>query len=752
MSFVPAMTNQRIQNINEDSGKIFLSSQRRSGRIDTFTPINEEDGSGDAFISNRHLLLSGDYVHESNWKPCLRNVKTVILVIIWIVCSCTLMVKNEKIHVKHHISIPQNSTKGYIINEPIISDKVSISLEGALLPQYYANLSIHNMHVWVQLIKTSYRPTNVSSLKGSDILLVKNVSEVWQVPTVSGKLIGTVPEVVHNKVYKLYDIEDRENYSHYYLKVKLKTNLKTNFPISFSYNVEPINEDHGILYAAGLLILLYILMIFEVIHRTLAAMLVSTMAVATLAALNDRPTMAELVSWIDIETLLLLFSMMTMVAIFTETGIFDYLSVLAFKLTGGKVWPLINTLCFFTALLSCFLDNVTTALLMTPVTIKLCEVMKLNPVPVLINMIVYSNIGGALTPIGDPPNVIIASNAAVIKSGITFSIFTLHMSVGVLLSLLVVHLQLRFMYRDENSLRVKEPEDVQGLKREIAVYQRTAASVSSYSKDEDMIKESLLKRTSRLIGKLKTRNCKMDENPIEKHLDVNIKDLEAQYPIKDKVLLIKCAFTLFFVITVFFMQTIPALSKLGLGWTALLGALLLLILSERDDIEAMLARVEWSTLLFFASLFILMEALSRLGLMDWIGQITHNIVMSVGQESRLTVAILLILWVSAIASAFVDNIPLTTMMIRIATSLADNHELNLPLQPLIWALSFGACLGGNGTLFGSSSNIICAGVAEQHGYRFSFLEFMKVGFPVTISSLIVTTIYLLIAHVFYTWH
>lgn len=99
--------------------------------------------------------------------------------------------------------------------------------------------------------------------------------------------------------------------------------------------------------------------------------------------------------------------------------------------------------------------------------------------------------------------------------------------------------------------------------------------------------------------------------------------------------------------------------------------------------------------------------------------------MSVEHENRLAVAILLIMWVSALASAFVDNIPLTTMMIRIVTSLADNDELKLPMQPLVWALSFGACLGGNGTLFGSSSNIVCAGVAEQHGYKFSFMDFFR---------------------------
>lgn len=163
-------------------------------------------------------------------------------------------------------------------------------------------------------------------------------------------------------------------------------------------------------------------------------MLASTVSVTILAALNARPTMAEIISWIDIQTLLLMFSMMTIVTIISETGMFDYLSVLAYRviifnfrvklgilkyilqLTGGRIWPLINTLCFITGFVSCFLDNVTTTLLMTPVTIRLCEAMKLNPVPVLITMVIYSNLAGAVTPIGDPPNVIIASNADVTKA------------------------------------------------------------------------------------------------------------------------------------------------------------------------------------------------------------------------------------------------------------------------------------------------------------------------------------------------
>lgn len=199
----------------------------------------------------------------------------------------------------------------------------------------------------------------------------------------------------------------------------------------------------------------------------------------------------------------------------------------------------------------------------------------------------------------------------------------------------------------------------------------------------------------------------------------------SQYPIRNKKLLIKSAVVLVFVISFFFLHSMPHIQRLSLGWTALLGAVLLLILADRDDMEAVLARVEWSTLLFFAALFILMESLSLLGLIDWIGKQTETVIMSVSEESRLAVAILIILWVSAIASAFVDNIPLTTMMVKIAISLAENEALGLPLQPLVWALAFGACLGGNGTLIGASANVVCAGVAEQHGYRFTFVEYFK---------------------------
>jgi len=147
-----------------------------------------------------------------------------------------------------------------------------------------------------------------------------------------------------------------------------------------------------------------------------------------------------------------------------------------------------------------------------------------------------------------------------------------------------------------------------------------------------------------------------------------------------------------------------------------------------------------------------MEALTELGLIGFIGLQTQNVILSVDEGSQLTVAILIILWVSAIAGAFVDNIPLTTMMVKIVIQMTENEDLHLPLQPLVWALALGACLGGNGTLIGASANVVCAGIAQQHGYKFTFNQFFKIGFPVMIGSIIVSTAYLMVCHVLFAWH
>ncbi|KAK9294919.1 hypothetical protein QLX08_010612 [Tetragonisca angustula] len=686
---------------------------------------------------------------EIKQRSVYRYIKLILLCCFWLIFTLILMIKSEKIEELHQISIPSRQIKSYKMFGEVSDKHVNLVVEGSLLPPIkpikYENVSDKYLMIWLELLVNGVDNSN-QFLFGSE--QIKNITNIWVLPILPENLIDIFPGQRHQKSFNLDNVA-KDTLENANIVIKLKTNLESSFAISISYDISSINKDDGIIYAAIILLGLYILIIFEVVHRTLAAMLASTMSIAILAFLNERPTMDELMSWIDVDTLLLLFSMMILVGIIAETGIFDWLAVYAYKITAGKLWPLIGTLCFFTTFISSFLDNVTTVLLMTPVTIRLCEVMEINPVPILTAMVIYSNIGGALTPVGDPPNVIIASNRDVISNGIDFSTFTIHMSIGVVLVIFIVFAQLKFIFRDITVLKFAEPPDVQELRHEIAIWQRAAASLSSYSKDENVVRETLLKKVQRLLSLLKKKL--MTGSATLERYKTTLDELQEKYPIRDKWLLVKSGFTLIFVIALFFLHSFPNL-HLSLGWTALLGVLLLLILADSEDLDGLMARVEWSTLLFFASLFILMEALSRLGLIAWIGKQTEKIILSVNEESRLAVAILLLLWVSAFASAFVDNVPLSTMMIRIVTALAQNNELKLPLQPLVWALAFGACMGGNGTLIGATANVVCVGVAEQHGYKISFIQFFKVGFPIMLTSAVTITMYLMIAHVIFDWN
>ncbi|TGZ56788.1 P protein [Temnothorax longispinosus] len=669
---------------------------------------------------------------EKHQRPFCSYLKLIVLSCCWLLFTMILMFKNERIETMHQLSVSRG--ENYRINEHVVNKLISVTMEGPLLPsaknKHYlpANISTHYLMIWLQLLVDGKTNSWSSS---TDLENSKNVSDVWILPVLPENLMNIFPDQRHQWTFQVN--VDSETLSHGVMFIKLYTNSESSLSFSIAYNLSPINTDIGLPYAASILIGLYIMIIFEVVHRALAAMLASTMSIAILAALNERPSMGELISWIDMDTLLLLFSMMVLVAIIAETGVFDWLAVYAYKITAGKLWPLIMALCFFTALLSSLLDNVTTVLLMTPVTIRLCEVMELNPVPILTAMVVYSNIGGAMTPVGDPPNVIIASNRDVKNAEVDFGTFSLHMSIGVVLVLIVVSAQVRYIFRDVAVLRFDEPQDVQELRHTIAIWQRAAASLSNYSKDENLVRETLLKKVQ----------LKEEANDRERGV--------REYPIRDKWLLAKSGCVLALVITLFFLHSLPHLN-LSLGWIALMGVLLLLILADSEDFDGLMARVEWSTLLFFASLFILMEALSRLGLITWIGKKTEDFILSVNEESRLAVAILLLLWVSAFASCFVDNVPLATMMVRIATNLAQNRELGLPMQPLVWALTFGACMGGNGTLIGATANVVCMGVAEQHGYRFSFMQFSRVGFPIMLTSTITIMVYLMIAHVVFGWN
>ncbi|XP_072539159.1 P protein [Salminus brasiliensis] len=524
-------------------------------------------------------------------------------------------------------------------------------------------------------------------------------------------------------------------------------------PLSMTHQSLYVTVETQVLIAGVILTGVYVLIIFEIVHRTLAAMLGSLAALAALAFIGDRPSLMTVVEWIDYETLALLFGMMILVAIFSETGFFDYCAVKAYQVSRGRVWPMIIILCLIAAILSAFLDNVTTMMLFTPVTIRLCEVLNLDPRHVLIAEVIFTNIGGAATAVGDPPNVIIVSNQDLRKKGLDFAAFTGYMFLGICLVLLTSFPFLRMLYWNKK-LYNKESSEIVELKHEILVWRQTAHRINPASREETAVKCLLMQKVLNLESLLrkKLRTFQRQISQEDKNWENIIQELQKKHRITDKILLVKCVSVLSIVIFMFFLNSFVPGIHLELGWIAILGALWLLILADIQDFEIILHRVEWATLLFFAALFVLMEALAQLQLIDYIGEQTALLIKAVPEAERLAIAIILVMWVSALASSLIDNIPFTATMIPVLINLSQDADVNLPVKPLIFALAMGACLGGNGTLIGASANVVCAGIAEQHGYGFSFMEFFRLGFPMMLMTCTIAMCYLLATHIGLGWN
>ena len=472
--------------------------------------------------------------------------------------------------------------------------------------------------------------------------------------------------------------------------------------VSLDVTIKDGLESQAIWVGLAILIGVYALIIFEWVHRTLAAAVGGLLAVLALNyyAVEDTFTLAEVTTMIDWETIGLLLGMMVMVGILSNTGVFEYFAVLSYKKSGGSIWTLVVILCTVTAVLSAFLDNVTTMLLLTPVTIQLAKVLDIKPIPLLISEVLFSNIGGAATMIGDPPNIMIGSGlspdkiasaengkyAYMSEYGVTFNDFIIEMGPGILMCIVPSFMLLKWFYADEFSgSRIRD-----------------------------------------------------------------VAELEAKYGIKDPAMLKVAGFILVLVIINFFLHPI---THIAVSWIALVGAVVMLLATDAHDLEKPLHHVEWTTLLFFAGLFVLVHSLQYIGVIDFIGTYVEKAIAAFGdsttpegQTTRLAAAILIVLWVSAVASAFIDNIPYTATMIPIVLQIADSLGDYL-LSPLIWALAFGACLGGNGTLIGASANVVTAGMSEDAGYPISFNEFFKAGFPVMILTTFIVSLYMILVFV-----
>ncbi|GAB6028650.1 hypothetical protein CHUAL_004484 [Chamberlinius hualienensis] len=676
---------------------------------------------------------SSSSTHQSKACKILQNIKVVFL------CGVMLGSIGLFIAIKNpqplfmQLSVMENDQTYVDLPNKTTFPIVKVSMRGKFVPKYYDNLT--SVDVFVTLQKFDSRN-----------MLVENMSE-WRHPYAPASMWKTTPDTI---VENHFDLENHhDDWQHFTYKLQLTTNSRNVIPMSVNVIEVPRSIEYGVIFATCILIALYIIIVFDLIHRTLAAMWAGVVAIAVLALLNEKPTLAKVMAWMDIETLALLFGMMVLVAILCETGFFDYVAVLAFRLAKGKRWTVITLMCLFTGVISAFLDNVTTILLFTPVSIRLCEVMELDPKNVLIALVMFSNIGGTATAVGDPPNVIIVSNTEVQQAGIGFANFTMHMAPGAILAMGAAYLLLRVMYRKVVALKYEEPQEVVELRHEIGVWKRAAGSMSLYSRDEKTVRGMLLQKVASLETLLKQKQG--EKNPGMEAYEANLLELTKKFKIRNFPLLIKTAVVMVVVILLFFLHSVPSVN-ISLGWVAIMGSIFLLVLADIAELEHIFARVEWTTLVFFAALFAVMEALNELGLIKFIGTLTENFIMNLPKDMQLGVSIVLILWISAIASSFIDNIPFTTVMIKVVLQIAENPMLQLPLQPLVWALAFGACFGGNGTLIGASANVVCAGVAEQHGYRFTFMEFFKIGFPVMLLTTTVATGYLLLCHVAFSWN
>jgi Na+/H+ antiporter NhaD/arsenite permease-like protein len=468
--------------------------------------------------------------------------------------------------------------------------------------------------------------------------------------------------------------------------------------IDLGIKIEEGLETQAVYVGLAILVGVYVLIIFETVHRTLAAAVGGLLALLALNHYKVGPalTLAEVTTLIDWETIGLLLGMMVMVGILSNTGVFEYFAVLSYKKSGGSIWTLVVILCSVTAVLSAFLDNVTTMLLLTPVTIQLAKVLDIKPIPLLISEVLFSNIGGAATMIGDPPNIMIGSGLssakieeagypALAEYGVTFNDFIFEMGPGILMCVVPSFMLLKWYYADEFSgSRIRD-----------------------------------------------------------------VAELEAKYGIKDPQMLKVAGFILLLVILNFFLHPI---THIAVSWIALVGAVVMLLATDRHELEEPLHHVEWTTLLFFAGLFVLVHSLQEMGVINYIGKYVMAAIEFFGSDTgdgqtvRLAAGILIVLWVSAIASAFIDNIPYTATMIPIVLQIS-NELGGYLLDPLIWALAFGACLGGNGTLIGASANVVTAGMSEEAGYPISFNEFFKAGFPVMLLTTFIVSLYMMLVFI-----
>ena len=422
--------------------------------------------------------------------------------------------------------------------------------------------------------------------------------------------------------------------------------------------------------AVSILLLIYGVIMAEKFNRAVLSLLGAGLMILC-GVLNQQ----QAVSGIDFNTIGLLTGMMVIVAISQKTGMFQYVAIKAAKVVKGEPWGILVMLSLVTAVFSALLDNVTTVLLIAPVTLLITDALAVRPYPYLFALILASNIGGTSTLIGDPPNIMIGSAAH-----LSFYDFLVNLAPIIPIIFIAVIGVIWLMFGRD--LKASDEK-----KKLIMQFDENAAI-----KDVPLLKKSLLVLSAVIIGFTVAHSFHLEPATI-----------------------------------------------------AMFGAALLLLLQswgqplhDKDHAyEGIMAEVEWTTIFFFVGLFIIVTGVEHTGV---IAMLAEKTLALTGGDFAATAAA--ILWVSAVASALIDNIPFVATMIPLIQSMAPTFGGEEALVPLWWALALGACLGGNGSLIGASANLIVAGFAQRAGHPIAFLGFMKHAFALMLLTILISHVYL----------
>ncbi|MDD2229580.1 MAG: ArsB/NhaD family transporter [Candidatus Cloacimonetes bacterium] len=420
---------------------------------------------------------------------------------------------------------------------------------------------------------------------------------------------------------------------------------------------------HLMLLALAVFAATYVLIITEWINKMLAAM-IGGFIIVLMGIVNQHTAFAA----IDWNVIFFLIGMMLVISVMRETGLFMFIAIKTAKLAHGKPVRIMLFMFVATAVISAFLGSVTTIMILVPIAMLLAAELKISPAPFIITMAIASNMGGAATMIGDPPNILIGS-----ATDYSFMDFILNLTLPVLA---IVASSLGIIY--------------------------------------------LLYRNSMVVSN-QNRAKLMEYN--DKHL------------IKSKRLLYFSLFVLALMIIAFSLQKVLALETATIAMAA---GLLLVAVNSRKKVEKVLTQdVDWITIFFFIGLFMIVESLVQTGFID---MIANSVIRITRGEPKTTAMV--ILWMSGIFSAIIDNVPFVAAMIPMLEKLTVLIGDPTKMHPLWWSLALGTCLGGNGTLIGASANIVAVGIANRNGYVITFKDFTKIGVVFTANSMLISTLYI----------